>query len=1139
MDYKKLLSYLALFCLLIGSAFAADFYESYRMSFLNETPSSMAVLPYVCTNAGCTTASGINIEVYKGDAIQCWTDFGQSGQTANYLSCMQNYKVTGNVVNLTDCSVLSNGCAGDPYIFVKYDTTATFGYVSYFFTTGDTYVPYKVRSTSFSCTNDICVNVNPTNVLFGRIANATAEVGQLNILNIDNSSKPVQVTVPVTIDQSVCSAFRFSDSSVFKPTAPVGFSDYSANTAITLRILNGTNPAISYLNQTINIAIEADTCAGLAAFSWTPSQNLVNTSVKFAVTTDVIDAQIVNSIVDSAEVTEVVYPTNLNGTCWTRSYDMTLSNTANFALNTSVAQITQGESLYVGFLGGAYRDNAITPMNYVANLYFNNTLVSTGNFVGSSNLQNSFVNLSSNIAGLAPGAYNVTLITTPVGAGCTLSSSVTQTQNLQILAPVTNTLTFHVRDSNFTALNNSQINLRLMSADDYYQVTPVFNTTLSTDAQGTLAFSSLISGNYDYTISKPGYTTVSGSVHVASNSDIYITLPRTNLAPIVNLPTEVTQYYLNTQTIDLRNYIVDYNNLFSELTITSSIVSGTGFISYAGGIITASTTTPNDLVLRVTAADPSGLNSTDTMTIHFVNNSAPVIVNFVATPDNGQVNLTTSFTVSVTDADNNTLTCILDFGDGQNTTGACSSLNGVSHTYTNVGTFNAILRVNDGVTTEVTGLEQVFVFARVYASPQINSLNVVSQNGIYTPTNLTLTWNVTHPNNLAMTCTLRYNLASYAVPCTSTGYNISNFNVTGLTRFTLTAFDGTNQDTRFVDLTLFNPLVAGPVINYFTLATATGTFVVPNNLTLGYGVVHPQGLAMNCSMIVNGVVSPVACSPAGTFTVTNFNVTGASTFVFRATDGTAINNMTINQVFVSSNVTNNTVDLTLDLVDLVLENTIVPGEFEFGVSVINETLNSRDLRFKPSVSCDGVVISLANSNKMLDSSAVSKVQRKEGFVYSFKLNTQDFNAMIPLDKNCRFMLNVLDDYGTDIVVTQAVTFSYPEEERKIQSIRGKGTDIVDFMSVALSNEIKPGYNAIEFRVVNNEFVDKDLSITLISQNLNINYNEKLSLGAGQERSVTIPLYVEKGTEKGSYPVRFAVSEEGSDKQVRYSYIIVN
>lgn len=1139
MDYKKILTYMALFCLLIGGAFAADFYESYRMSFLNEKPNSMAVLPYVCNNAGCTTASGINIEVYKGDAIQCWYDFGQSGQTASYLSCMQNYKITGNVVNLNDCSVLSNGCAGDPYVFVKYDTTATFGFISYFFTEGDTYVPYSVRDTSFSCTNDICVNVNPTNVLFGRIANATAEVGQLNILNIDDSSKPVQVTVPVTIDQSVCSAFRYTDASVFKPAAPAGFSDYSANTAITLRILNASNQAISYLNQTINIPIEADTCAGLAAFSWTPTANLENTSVKFAVTTDVIDAQVLNSIVDSAEVTEVVYPTNLNGTCWTRGYDMTLSNTATFELNSGIAQITQGESLFVGFTGGAFRDNAVTPMNFVANIYFNNTLVATGNFIGSASLQSAFVDLSSDIANLAPGSYNVTLITTPVGAGCTLSSSVTQTQNLQILVPDTNTLTFHIRDSNFSSLNNAQVNLRLVTADDYYQVTPVYNTNINTNVQGMSVFSGLISGNYEYTITKANYTTVSGAVHIASNSDIYITLPLTNLAPIVDLPTQMTEFYLNTATIDLRDFVVDYNNLFSELTISYSVLSGTGFTNYNAGVLSVSTTLPNDVVVRVTAQDPSGLSSSDNIIIHFVNNNAPVISNFVATPDNGQVNLTTSFAVVVTDVDNDTLTCTLEFGDGLSTTQNCNSLNGIVHTYTNVGTFNAILRVNDGIMPEVTGLEQVFVFARMYGSPQIQFLNVASSNGIYVPTNLTLTWDVTHPSNLSMTCTLRYNLVSYAVPCTSAGYAINDFNVTGLTRFTLIAFDGTNQDLRSVDLTLFNPAVAGPIVNFFTLNTATGTYVVPNNLTLGFGVIHPQGLPMNCSVSVNGVVNPVACSPAGTFTVTNFNVTGMSTFVFSATDGTATNSMTINQMFVSSNVTNNTIDLTLDLVDLILNDTIVPGEFGFGVSVMNETLNSRDLRFKPSVSCDGVVLSLSsNQNGFIDSSAVSKAQRVEGFVYSFKLNTQDFRALVPLNKNCRFMLNVVDDYGTDIVVTQAVTFSYPEAPRELQSIRGKGTDIVDFMSSALANEIKPGYNAIEFKVSNNEFTDKDLSITLISQNLNIAYNEKISLGAGQERSITIPLYVEKGTLPGSYPVRFSVSDE-SDKQVRYSYIIVN
>ena len=1125
---KKILFSLILFMLTLFSANAADFYSTYDLNFQGATPASMFVTGAECLDNACTTVNLIRpVELFNGDRFTaCYNTFTSNSDETAFISCIDNARIVGNVVNLATTSS----------IVTRVTTPSTFGYVTYFSPSADSYHVKYDRMTNLVCTFDICVDTNRAVLNFVKTANATAEIGQLNIINVDDFSKPVQVTVPVSIQESVCSAFKFSEANMYRFTIPFGYSDYNADTLVALKITDNLNGSV-YLNQSIEVPIEADTCAGLAAFSWTPSANLENRSVTFRVDTDVVDNQVSSSIADFSEVTETIYPINLDGTCWTRSYDMTLSNVPSFFLNTQLAQITEGETLYLGFNGAAYRDNAMTPMGFSANVYFNGTLVATGNFPASNSLQSNYLDLSSDILGLPPGAYNVTLVTTPVGAFCTMLASVNQTQNLQILVADSNRVTFHVRDSNFSALNNAAVNLVLTSADDYYQITPVYNFTINTNAFGTAVFNNVISGNYEYSVSNPGLVTVNGVVHVASNTDIYITLPAQNVAPVVNLPLEMTEYYLNTAVIDLTNYITDYNDLYSSLTVTYNIVSGTvSSSSYVGGNLFVSTTLPNDVVIRVTAVDPSGFSSNDTITIHFVNNQAPVINQFLAQPDNGQVNLTTSFLVNVVDLDADPLTCTLEFGDGQQITQNCNTINGVSHTYTNVGTYNAILRVNDGITTEVTEIEQVFVFQRLQSSPQIGYFNLTSSNGIYIPTNVVLTWDVTHPDSLAMTCTLRINAVNTLVPCSNGVFNLNNLNTTGTTRFTLVADDGTNQDIRIIDLTLFDPAVSGPVVNFFTLTTATGNFLVPNNLTLNYGVTHPQNLPMACTITINSVSTPVLCTPAGTFTVTDFNVTGVSTFIFTADDGTVANNITLNQLFVSS--TNNTVNLSLALVDLILEDTIVPGEFEFGVSILNETLNSRELKFKPFITCEGAVLGLENNPKgFIDSSAISKEERAEGFVYKFKLDTLKFSGLIPTDKNCRFTITVVDEYGTNVDVSQSVMFSYENAPQELQSIRGKGTDIVDFMSSALSNEIKPGYNAIEFKVANNEFVDKDLTITLISQNLGISYTEKLSLASGQERTVTIPLYIEKNTKKGSYPVRFSVYDE-NDKQVRYSYIIV-
>ena len=125
----------------------------------------------------------------------------------------------------------------------------------------------------------------------------------------------------------------------------------------------------------------------------------------------------------------------------------------------------------------------------------------------------------------------------------------------------------------------------------------------------------------------------------------------------------------------------------------------------------------------------------------------------------------------------------------------------------------------------------------------------------------------------------------------------------------------------------------------------------------------------------------------------------------------------------------------------------------------------------------------------------------------------------------------------DITLTKDITFSYEEAEEKLTSIRGKGTDIADFMSSSLTTPISTGYNALQFNLVNNEAEGKDIAITMISRDLNINHRIDVSLGPDQTRGVQIPLFISEDIKSGTYPVRIGVNDE-NDKQVRYTYIIV-
>ncbi len=1206
---KKLLILLIALFASVFTAYSADFYTVYDFAYSVQTPSNVFVDGGECSNSQCSSLAG-DMQLYDRGALSCWTD--RTTQEA-FNTCMAGYALSGNIAT-------SSG------VIVRQEIPSTFGYVAEFFPSEDSYLPEYFRATGFTCEYDICFDETPILISFEKKANAHAEIQQLNIKNIDNELLPVQIEIPVSIEETVCSAFRFTQPSMWRATPPTGYSDFSANTQIQLRISND-NTQETYLTEMVTIPIEADTCAGLAAFSWTPDAGLENESIKFRVDTDVIDNQVSSSLPDYAEVIETIYPATLDGACWVRAYDFTLSNTETFDLTTSIAQISEGETLYGGFRGGAYRDESITPMNFNADLYFNNQLVMSWTLQSDFNLQEYRADLSPFITNLPAGSYEVKLITTPVDNGCDIIEDVEQTQNLQILATETYSVNFFVRDSDSNVVDNANINLQLLSADDYYQTAPSYNQNLATNALGTVSFNDVIAGTYTYTVSKADYVTVSNTVHIASNSDIYITLPADNVAPLIDLPTELTEYYLNTVEVDLSNYVTDFNDLFTSLSLTSSVTSGTANAVIVNGYLYVSTSTPNDAVVQVRVEDPSGATAQDSITIHFVDNTAPVVNVFEAQPDNGDAPFATNFAIDVTDAEGDSLSCTLTFGDGTQTSDSCSNLNGVAHTYSNVGTYNAVLIVEDGTNEPVQVVEQVFVFEREYSSPHIGYFTLDSTNGNNIPTNLTLTWDVTHPDNFPMTCTLRVNGVSQAVGCANGVENIDNFNIAGNSRFTIIADDGEHQVLRSIDryfvsvneapvVTLFNmtptfgienltstvqfsaqdpendnltctiyygdgqstqddcsnidglthnytigfynafvrvtdgtnivnsnlvPITVvttadGPQIDYFIMSTATGDFTVPNNLTFEFSATHPLLTSMDCTLDINGNSSVVPC--IGTFEVTNYDLTGTGVFVFTATDGTTNASETIEQLFVSQNDTNNTVDLTLDLVDIILDDVVTPGEVRFGITVMNETLNERVLEFRPRISCDGATarINLANDGT-IPNGAISKVEREEGFVYWFDINTLDFTSTIPTDVNCRFVLNVQDAYGTDIDVTKSVMFSYPVAQRKIQSIRGQGTDILNYMSTALSQEIIPGYNTISFIIENNEEEAKEISITLMSTELKLNYHEEISIGADMEREVQVPIFIASGTKSGMYPARLSIND-GDDKQTRYIYVKV-
>ena len=227
-------------------------------------------------------------------------------------------------------------------------------------------------------------------------------------------------------------------------------------------------------------------------------------------------------------------------------------------------------------------------------------------------------------------------------------------------------------------------------------------------------------------------------------------------------------------------------------------------------------------------------------------------------------------------------------------------------------------------------------------------------------------------------------------------------------------------------------------------------------------------------------------------------------------------------------------------IGLIIDDIIEPGEFDFGITV-NETLERRNIWFKPRVICDGATAQLPDGKQRIHlSGAVSKQMFGEDFIYWFKLDTLDFTSIIPKDTTCRFELEVFDRHGTHVPISKQVKFVYASGNDNYFSIRGKATDIVDYMESVLEGQINRGFNHIHLDVVGNEDSGdtKELSVTVTSRALGIHISEQTSVEPGERVSIDLPIFISEDLAPGMYPVRFSVYD-GENMQTRYSYIRVD
>ena len=1394
------------FILSIGFAFASEkeYYEVYQVNFANEVPDSLFVSGGECATTQCSGELLTPIELYNGNAaVKCWEDFVSNREAEAFYSCMETAKLDSNVHPITK---------NKDYVVIKLNPDASFGHLTWFSSKGDTYIPKTVRTRSYTCNYNTCFDENIYGINFNKGNGvAIAEVNSVNIKNLDDDTKPIQIEVPVQIEETVCSAYRLANGNYEVPNFPQGYSDLSANTNIKLTIQNNENNKM-LLTEDVNLPIEADTCAALHAFTWTPPKDLLDTEIKFRVETDVIDEQVTQSKIDFHEVTETIYPQDLSGQCWNRAYDFVLTNDPNQELSTSLVTITKGERVYATFNAGAWKGNEITPLETYWEMKFNNNVIKEGTFQTQTNdVQKITVDLTKEISVVDAGNYKVGLLTRATNTqGCDMNEPVIQNVNLDVREVDMFEVEFEVSDESGNKVNGAEINFNLIDSHEYFATEPVYDRTQTTDSNGETIFEEVTRGEYTYTITKSGFQSVTNDKIVGSNAVIIVTLSKGNSAPAIDLPNNKTSDIENTLELDLKDYVHDFEDAFSDLELSVTKTSGSADVKIENSKLIVSASSVGDVNLEVTVTDSQGLSAKDSMLVSFIDNSAPVINSFVANPTNGDAPFTTTFEIDVHDADGDTLTCTINYDDGStNEEGNCDEIDGTTHTYDTVGTYNVVLTVSDGENDPVKQTEQVFVFERNYSSPHIGFFTLESSNGEYIPTDLTLAWEVTHPDNLDITCTLRINGVSENVNCDDTK-EINNFDRLGESIFILLADDGEHQVSRKhtkvfereedeentppiieelavnttknslgmiaqfttavsdadedslrcsidfgdgvtiqdsecdvlesvehqyrrvedftarfsvtdgVDTTSesiivtleedntppviekftanptgglvgvsvtftsrvsdadedslkcsidfgdgarkdetsctfletvkhqynsvgtftarfsvtdgtntvsesigikvrekenkapiinrfeaipkegHSPLIASfymdvtdpdgdsvsckidfgdgtssqqnscnllngvthqyigigsytaklvaedelgkevsatevitvisqkPKVEYLTLSTSTGSYILPNDITLEWKATHPDKVSITCDLIVNGVkTSNVGCHNSKT--ISNYNIEGTAKFQIVARDRHGNSDSLSREQFFGN------VPLNHENLDLEINPVIEPGDFKFYLEVSDESIARRQLYLEPQIRCNGVIIPPSNS-RILETSAKSSSYIGSVTRFEFITNTLDYNANIPKDTQCTFSVRVTDEYGTDLELNEDVRFEYSEAERQIQSIRGSGTDIANYMQTALRSNIQPGFNSVEFNLVNNELEDKKITVSLMSRELGINYALDRRLEPDSVTEVQIPIYISDNVESGMYPVRISFTDENEGKQTRYTYI---
>ncbi len=268
---------------------ASEFYIHFTFEYDDAPVDTMLINGNVCNDTSCSTL-GEALDVFSGNAMECWTSYQAAPDTFDFVSCMDSHRVSDNIVS-TDSA------------FVKLDSIDVLGALVFFSPEGDVYVPMFADLAGFNCDYDICVNDWENRLSFGKKDGVAAQVSQLRLDN--GKITPLQVGEHVSVQFTLCSAYLNTLERDF-PSIYGNYADFQSDISASISVVSENDENV--YTGSIILPIEAGACATLTnVASFQLPAFLSGQRITLTVETEVVDGQVSTSETRKASSTRTVH----------------------------------------------------------------------------------------------------------------------------------------------------------------------------------------------------------------------------------------------------------------------------------------------------------------------------------------------------------------------------------------------------------------------------------------------------------------------------------------------------------------------------------------------------------------------------------------------------------------------------------------------------------------------------------------------------------------------------------------------------------------------------------------------------------------------------------------------------------------